>query len=129
MGVKVNAQFDTESQYITAVKQMCSLTVERMKSLTGRYNITHSLSKNYHKQKKANNILHSYTDRVINQRRNELKNDNNENESDDLGCKKKMAFLDLLLKTTLDSQTLPHEMIRDEVNTFMFAVRSTCLYN
>lgn len=71
-------------------------------------------------------ILHGFTDSVIAKRKSELLNsmpdqaDNNDNE---FGIKKKTAFLDLLLQSTIDSQPLSNEDIREEVDTFMFEVR------
>lgn len=71
-------------------------------------------------------ILHGFTDSVIAKRKSELLNsmqdqaDNNDNE---FGIKKKTAFLDLLLQSSIDSQPLSNEDIREEVDTFMFEVR------
>lgn len=36
---------------------------------------------------------------------------------------KKMALLDILLKSSVDGQPLSNEDIREEVDTFMFGVR------
>lgn len=76
-------------------------------------------------------ILHGFTDSVIAKRKSELLNskpdqaDNNDNE---FGIKKKTAFLDLLLQSTIDSQPLSNEDIREEVDTFMFEVRYSNCY-
>lgn len=125
MGIKMNAQLDPNSKYIKLVKEMCYLTIERSKSIIRRFDLTYPLSKNYYKEKQIVKILQRYTDKVIDLRRKELKKENSEIEADDLGRKKKMAFLDILLKATLDGQPLSNETVRDEVNTFMFAVRKT----
>lgn len=60
--------------------------------------------------------MHSFTEKVIKQRRNELIN--NFDESD----KKKKALLDLLLTTSIDGKGLTDLDIREEIDTFMFEV-------
>lgn len=70
-------------------------------------------------------ILHDFTDNVIINRREELmkmKTDSNEsgNDHEDIGAKKKMAFLDVLLHSSIDGKPLSNLDIREEVDTFMF---------
>lgn len=81
-------------------------------------------------QKKCLEVLCEFTDGVIKSRRNELlgakdKAMLNENaEDEDLGTKRKVAFLDLLLQATIDGKPLTDLDIREEVDTFMFEVNS-----
>lgn len=79
------------------------------------------------RQDKAIKVLHDFTRTVIKKRRLELieKNitDNVESVDDnDIGTKKKMALLDVLLQSTIEGKPLTDEEIQEEVDTFMFEV-------
>lgn len=76
-------------------------------------------------QKNALNILHGFTDKVVQERRkknlagsNGIKDDFDES----LGGKRKMTFLDILLQSTINGDPLSDSDIREEVDTFMFEV-------
>lgn len=90
-----------------------------------------NLSSSARKQEAALKILHGFTDRVIVARRNELikKTELNgssvEGETNDLGIKKKMALLDVLLQSNIDGKPLSNMDIREEVDTFMFEGHDT----
>lgn len=81
-------------------------------------------SKYYKIQKDALKILHGFTDKVIHERRAELIKRQSENayDDDDIGVKRKMALLDILLLSTIDGEPLTNLEIREEVDTFMFEV-------
>lgn len=119
----MNAQISNQSEYVLAVKEMCTLVMQRTKTLIAKSNLTYPLSRNFYRERKIAKILHRYTDNVIKSRKEELTTENSKTERDEVGSKRKMAFLDLLLKSTLDGNALSNRTIGDEVNTFMFAVR------
>uniref|UniRef100_A0A2M4DLR0 Putative cytochrome n=1 Tax=Anopheles darlingi TaxID=43151 RepID=A0A2M4DLR0_ANODA len=131
MGTKVNAQLNADSEYVQAVKDITKLIQSRIFDFLLRNNFFYRFSDNRRKQQAALKVLHGYTDSVIRGRKEELhreamgdvsKVDINEN---DLGIKKRMAFLDLLLQSTIDGQPLTDLEIREEVDTFMFEGHDT----
>ncbi|XP_050086156.1 cytochrome P450 4d10-like [Anopheles aquasalis] len=130
MGTKVDAQLHSTSTYVLAVKEISNLIQLRFYDFLIRYNFFFRLSSNSRKQKKVLKILHNYTDSVISDRRKQLANASNTGGSEkpndhDLGIKRKMAFLDMLLQSTVDGRPLTDLEIREEVDTFMFEGHDT----
>lgn len=91
------------------------------------------------RQDTAIKIMHDFTENIIRQRRQALVNSQDPNSPselvDDLGQKRRMALLDVLLQSTIDGAPLTDEDIREEVDTFMFEGHDTttsaisfCLY-
>jgi len=109
-----------------------------------RPDFLYNLTPTKRRQDELIKILHDFTDKVIVNRREELlksknnnvdKNNNIIDENDDIGAKKKMAFLDVLLHSSIDGKPLTNMDIREEVDTFMFEGHDTtssgiafCLY-
>ncbi|XP_023309751.1 cytochrome P450 4d2 [Anoplophora glabripennis] len=127
MGVSVNAQRNKESCYVENVKEMCRISIERAFSIIKRSEVLYVLSPDYYKEQKIVKELHSVTNSVIDSRREELEQNkiNYTDETSSVGEKKKMAFLDILIQSTIDGQPLSREDIREEVDTFMFEGHDT----
>lgn len=127
MGTSANAQVNRDSEYVWAVKELAHIMHVRMFDVPMRYDFLFNMSSNYTKQTKALKIVHDFTDSVIVQRREELIKRQGKEETktveDDVGIRKKMAFLDVLLQATVDGKPLTNIDIREEVDTFMFEVR------
>ena len=64
--------------------------------------------------------LHGFTNKVIHERKLEYKGQSGGKLHDEVGIKKKLAFLDLLIDASDDGNVLTDEDIREEVDTFMF---------
>lgn len=84
--------------------------------------------------KKNLRIMHEFTHKVIKQRRQALEDslievssalDSSQEHHDDVGTKKRMALLDVLLQSNINGEPLTDEDIREEVDTFMFEGHDT----
>lgn len=77
----------------------------------------------YRTEQKYLEVLHGFTDGVIQGRRNELLlQGKTENSTESSGIKRKKALLDILLQATIEGSPLTNSDIREEVDTFMFEV-------
>lgn len=125
MGVTVEAQKYANSKYVKNVKKMCRIGVERGASLIKTSDLLYLLTPDYYQERQAIKELHAVTNNIIESRMNKLKDASNVKlNEDDIGRKDKLTFLDILLKSTVDGKPLSQEDISEEVNTFMFEVRT-----
>ncbi|KAH8287215.1 hypothetical protein KR054_004319, partial [Drosophila jambulina] len=131
MGVSINAQTNADSEYVQAVKTISMVLHKRMFNIFYRFDLTYMLTPLARAEKKALDVLHQFTEKIIVQRREELirgaaSNEGTAIEEDaDVGAKRKMAFLDILLQSTIDERPLTNLDIREEVDTFMFEGHDT----
>lgn len=126
MGVSINAQDNSESDYVKSVKQMCEVVILRSFSPLKMYDFFYQFTDLYRKEKTALKILHGYTKEVIDRRKQELSTKETDgNERNEFGIKKKrFAFLDLLLQGNDGKEVLTYEEIQEEVDTLLFEVCS-----
>lgn len=143
MGTSVNVQLNSNSDYVRSLENILQIMMYRATSVLHRFDWFFKLTPLYRKHQKCLKILHEYNTSLILSKRLELnsplkiedieeekienglgvKTDVSTNsDQKEFGIKKKTAFLDLLLSSTLDGKPLTDKDIREEVDTFMFAV-------
>ncbi|KAM5313037.1 cytochrome P450 4V2 isoform 1-T2 [Glossophaga mutica] len=129
MGKNISAQSDDDSKYVRAVYRMSDLIHRRMKMPWLWLDVLYLMLNEGWEHKRTLQIVHSFTNNVINERAKEIKRAE-ECRSDDRDAnpskKKRRAFLDLLLNVVDDEgRKLSHDDIREEVDTFMFEGHDT----
>ncbi|XP_063012090.1 cytochrome P450 4V2 isoform X1 [Melospiza melodia melodia] len=131
MGRNVGAQKNKDSDYVSAIYRMGDLIQRRQMSPWLWPDFLYVLFKQGREHNRKLNILHNFTDMVIAEKAEELKNTqqkkhDNDGNSEESGSKKRKAFLDMLLNATDDEgKKLSYRDIREEVDTFMFEGHDT----
>ncbi|PSN37158.1 Cytochrome P450 4C1 [Blattella germanica] len=131
MGVTVNAQLNSSSEYVKAVNGMGDVLYCRLARPWLHNDFLFKYSSLGRQQKKSLAILHSMTNAVIKRRKQELlkksqtKNKNENGGDEKLGIKTRLAFLDLMIQFSEDGIAFTDEEMREEVDTFMFEARIT----
>ncbi|XP_061403062.1 cytochrome P450 4ae1-like [Musca vetustissima] len=139
MGVVFDAQSNSKSEFIQAVNEVTDIMANRF--VRPHLSIKLLARKMLKKQNKGIQIMHDFTEKIIEERKKlVLHAESNETtlvegDSDGIGAKKHLTFLDVLLQARVDGQPLLDKQIRDEVNTFIFEGHDTttsaisfCLY-
>lgn len=124
MGFKIDAQSNGNFEYVEAVHNYLQLFIERFFSVLKRFDLFYKLTPSYRNETNCIKILKGMTKRVIDNHNIEEIND----ESNEFGIKKKLAFLDLLLKQQRRENSLNVDEINDEVNTLLFTVRKLFIF-
>ncbi|KAM4722927.1 cytochrome P450 4B1-like [Rhinophrynus dorsalis] len=118
-----NCQNNSENAYIKAVYELSYLVDYRFTCLPYHNDLIFYLSPHGFRFRRALGIAHQHTDKVIKQRKESLKN---ENEIEKIQQKRYLDFLDILLCAKDENgQSLSDEDLRAEVDTFMFEGHDT----
>ena len=131
MGVDIEAQYGSNSKYSETVFSMCELIQERQKSPWLWPDIIYNMTSSGRKHQEALNILHGFTNKVINDRIEQRKekqvtNGNLASVTSIYSSSNHriQAFLDMLLDE-FDQGNISKEGVREEVDTFMFEGHDT----
>jgi len=123
MGTTVGVQNDENNSYLKGIQSMCEIIQERVSNPFLGNEFIFRKSKLARKQDEVLNVLHSFTRDVILDR---IKKSVNRSTYIKTTEKKRVAFLDLLIRTLNDDGTrLSMEDIQEDVDTFMFAGNHT----
>lgn len=129
MGIQMRAQTgDSSSEYLQAVRDQCNVLTLRSSQPWFYSDFLFNLSPLGRKQKRNLKILHDMTSKVIAQRKRILEKDPKNVEKlmvDEMGIRRRLAFLDYLLLSASEGAGLTDEDIREEVDTFLFEGHDT----
>ncbi|XP_030573641.1 cytochrome P450 4e5, mitochondrial-like [Drosophila novamexicana] len=126
MGVPINAieQRDTV-EVVKAFKDMCYNLNMRAFHPFKRSELLYRLAPDYPANAKTLKILQDFTNDIIEKRIEAHRTGIAKKTEDNEFSRKKMAFLDTLLSSTIDGRPLNQQEIYDEVSTFMFEGHDT----
>uniref|UniRef100_A0A672YLD3 Cytochrome P450 4V2 n=1 Tax=Sphaeramia orbicularis TaxID=375764 RepID=A0A672YLD3_9TELE len=125
MGKKIYAQSNSESEYVKSVYKMSDIISRRQRTPWFWPDFIYNYFGDGKEHDKTLRVLHSFTYKVINERAENISNIESDSESEQ-GMRKRRAFLDMLLKTIdEDGNTMSHQDIQEEVDTFMFEGHDT----
>lgn len=132
MGTSIHAQYDADSPYVKAVNRLGELFVLRMMNPLTESEFLFKRTAMGREYNSCLNTLHSFTRKVIAERKQSLQaegdndpaHDNRRDKQTEL--KQKRPFLDLLITEHLKNpRSITEEDIREEVDTFMFEGHDT----
>ncbi|KAJ0050634.1 hypothetical protein NL108_004979, partial [Boleophthalmus pectinirostris] len=123
MGKKIYAQSNSESEYVKCVYKMSDIVSRRQRAPWFWTDFLYYIIGDGKEHDKTLKVLHSFTYKVIHDRAENISNIESDSETDG---KKRRAFLDMLLKTTdEEGNSMSHQDIQEEVDTFMFEGHDT----
>ncbi|XP_013142558.1 PREDICTED: cytochrome P450 4c3-like [Papilio polytes] len=114
-------------KYFDSVLSFCDTATYRITRLLLHIDLIFNLTKIGKQQKHDVQNLHDLTHRIISEKKDYLR-ENNEIKNNDceiVGKKTRLALLDLLLKKEQEGE-IDYDGIREEVDTFMFGGHDTC---
>lgn len=122
MGCEMKAE---DFEYLEAVKDLGYHVSERFLTPWQRIEFIFNLTSTKRQQDRCAKIMHEFTNKIINDRRSKLSQENAENldnlDDDDVGLKKKMCLLDVLLQSRVDGKPLSNDDIQEVfIKTYWF---------
>lgn len=113
---------------------MSEIIFDRIFSILHQFPNIYALTPAARRGRELIKVLHGFTNKVITDRRKQLEqeglnnNTGDANVDDIYGKKAKLSFLDMLLHATIEGKPLTNNDIREEVDTFMFEVRTFLVF-
>lgn len=123
MGIRFDLDDKAQEDYKQAIQEMGKLLVYRCTYPWLLVDFIYSLTPySQWKQKSIVKTLHHVSETVLKKRNDNYKYIESQNDSD-CEIKKKLTMLDLLLSLKVNDGVIDDDGIREEVDTFIFAVR------
>lgn len=120
---------DHDSEYLNAVRELNYQVANSFLSPWHRIKFIYNLTPTKRAQDKCANIMRKFTTKIIEERRKFLVQNDHQTlkhlDDDEVGLRKKMCLLDVLLLSTIDNKPLENSEIQEEVDTFTFAGHDT----
>lgn len=130
MGINMHTQSKTEHQYAKHLQRFSDILMDQFIRPWSSIDFTYYYRKEGREFREAIRRMHEFTDEVIQSRKlvraeNKAQGKTNE-EYDDLGQRKRKAFLDVLLDANENAENpLTDKEVQENVSTFMFAGHDT----
>ncbi|KAF5277786.1 hypothetical protein FQR65_LT03766 [Abscondita terminalis] len=119
---KISGSFDIcpliKLYSLDVICAMVKITMNRMLSPLKSWDFTYIFTAEYKKELKLLKYIHNFSNSVIEKR---IRDRSCSNLGFDKDLNKKPSFLDILLSSKINGKPVPQEIIREEVDTFMFA--------
>ena len=129
MGVHINAQEQPDSQYVKAMILLGEIVINRMMNPLYWNGTIFNFTKLGKQHAECLKILHGFTMKIIKTRKKEITENiisKSTSQNDEIGIKKRKAFLDYLLEENIkDENVIDENGIQEEVDTFMFEGHDT----
>ena len=124
MGKSINAQANSDTDYVRAIYKASDIVFHRQTSPWLWEDWLFALTPAGFRMRKYLKCMHGFTKEVIAERKKEAETVKDDKTEDDVGLKKRLVFLDLLIDASKGGTVLSDEDIREEVDTFMFEGKS-----
>ncbi|XP_050535079.1 uncharacterized protein LOC126902099 [Daktulosphaira vitifoliae] len=125
MGINLKSQEGESIKYVKSIKTVSNIIIKRIFTFWLWNDTVFNLSKNGREFYKALKVLHTFTENVINEKRHQLKIQENKIQEND-GNKKVKFFMDLLIGISDENPNVMTDAdIREEVDTFLFEGHDT----
>lgn len=126
MGCEINSQENSQLEYVKALDELTAIMQKRFITPWLKPNLLFNLTSLSKRQKACIDVIHTFTRKVIKERKDNFKLFNNQTSDankNEIHHEKKpnRALLDLLIEVSDDGKLLSDEDIQEEVDTFMFA--------